>query len=259
MNRTELAPVAPVQSRRYPAGAEVQSGGVHFRVWAPRRERVAVVIGGVEHELEREDDGSFCALVSGAGAGTAYGFRLDRSEKLYPDPASRWQPDGPHGASVVIDPRAYEWHDTAWKGIAHDEAVISEIHIGTFSAEGTWKAAERHLEPIRDAGITVLEVLPVCEFPGRFGWGYDGVDLYAPTRLYGTPDELRHFVDTAHRFGLGVILDVVYNHLGPDGNYLGEFSPYYFTRRYKNDWGDAINFDGEGSGPVRDFIASNAA
>ncbi|MFL6244557.1 MAG: malto-oligosyltrehalose trehalohydrolase [Thermoanaerobaculia bacterium] len=249
----------PVQSRRYPIGAEVQPGGVHFRVWAPRRERVSVVVDDAGHELERDRDGYFAALVSRARAGARYGFLLDDDRKLYPDPASRWQPDGPDGSSVVIDPGSYEWRDAAWKGIHRDGAVISEVHIGTFTPEGTWAAAERHLEQIRDAGITVVEVMPVCEFPGRFGWGYDGVDLFAPARLYGTPDEFRRFVDTAHRLGLGVILDVVYNHVGPSGNYLPQFSPYYFTKRYKNEWGEAMNFDGECSGPVREFFVSNAA
>jgi maltooligosyltrehalose trehalohydrolase len=257
--RIELAAPPLVQSRRYPVGAEVQPGGVHFRVWAPRRKHVTVVVNGAGHDLEREEDGYFSALVAGASAGAAYGFRLDRSEKTYPDPASRWQPEGPETLSIVIDHGSYEWGDASWKGIDRESAVLSEVHIGTFTPEGTWTAAERHLEDVRDAGITVLEVMPVCEFPGRFGWGYDGVDLFAPTRLYGAPDELRHFVDRAHQLGLGVILDVVYNHLGPSGNYLKEFSPYYFTDRYKNEWGEAINFDGECSGPVRDFFASNAA
>jgi maltooligosyltrehalose trehalohydrolase len=248
-----------VLARRYPIGAEVQSEGVHFRVWAPRRTRVAVVIGDAEHPLERDGDGYFAALVPAARAGTRYAFRLDDEGTRYPDPASRWQPDGPHGASMVVDPRAYRWRDAQWNGVSHDDAVISEIHIGTFTPEGTWAAAATHLEHLRDAGINVLEVMPVAEFPGRFGWGYDGVDLFAPTRLYGTPDDFRAFVDAAHRLELAVILDVVYNHLGPDGNYLRQYSPCYFTDRYENDWGDAINFDGGCSAPVREFFAANAA
>jgi maltooligosyltrehalose trehalohydrolase len=246
-------------ARRYPVGAEVDGQGVHFRVWAPRRKRVAVVIGGDEHPLERGEDGYFAAHVAGARAGTRYAYRLDRGKKLYPDPASRWQPEGPHGESVVVDPRTYAWRDAAWRGIAREEAVVSEVHVGTFTPEGTWSAAERHLRDVREAGITVVEIMPVCEFPGRFGWGYDGVDVWAPARLYGSPDEFRHFVDAAHALGLGVILDVVYNHLGPDGNYLVEFSPDYFTDRYPNEWGEAVNYDGEHSGPVREFFSSNAA
>jgi maltooligosyltrehalose trehalohydrolase len=246
-------------SRRYPVGAEAVPAGVLFRVWAPRRKRVRVVIDGVEHSLEREDDGYFVAELAGIGAGATYGFLLDDDRKLYPDPASRWQPDGPHGLSVVVDPHAYSWRDAKWKGLTPSAAVVSEIHIGTFTQEGTWAAAETHLEHLRDVGINVLELMPVPEFPGRFGWGYDGVDLWAPTRLYGTPDDFRRFVDAAHALDLAVILDVVYNHLGPDGNYLKLFAPDYFTDRYKNDWGEPINFDGERSGPVREFFASNAA
>jgi maltooligosyltrehalose trehalohydrolase len=249
----------PMKGRRYPVGAEVHGEGVHFRVWAPERRRVTVAIAGVDHELDADEDGYFAARIDGAAAGTRYGFRLDGSEKVYPDPASRWQPEGPHGPSVVVDPHAYTWGDGDWRGVSAEDAVISEVHVGTFTQEGKWAAAERHLRDVRDAGITVLEIMPVTEFPGWFGWGYDGVDLWAPTRLYGTPDDFRHFVDAAHQLGLGVILDVVYNHLGPDGNYLTAFSSDYFTDRYPNDWGEAVNFDGQSSGPVRDFFASNAA
>ena len=218
-----------------------------------------MVVEGIAQELEREADGYFSAFVAEARAGARYGFRLDDHEKLYPDPASRWQPDGPHGLSAVVDPHAFAWSDAAWTGVPSDDVVVSEIHIGTFSEEGTWVAAERHLEHLRDVGITLLEIMPVHEFPGRFGWGYDGVDLWAPTHLYGTPDDFRHFVDAAHRIGLGVILDVVYNHFGPDGNYLTQFSEDYFTDRYPNDWGQSVNFDGEHSEQVREFFASNAA
>jgi maltooligosyltrehalose trehalohydrolase len=248
-----------MQSRRYPVGAEVVEGGVHVRVWAPRHKRVRAVFDGVEHELARDDDGYFSALIGDARAGAAYGFRLDRDEHVYPDPASRWQPDGPHGLSAVVDPRTFQWRDAAWKGVRMDDAVISEVHIGTFTPEGTWSAAERHLTGLRDIGITAIELMPASEFPGTFGWGYDGVDLWAPTRLYGTPDDFRHFVDTAHAHGLAVLLDVVYNHLGPDGNYLKAFAPDYFTDRYENEWGEAMNFDGERCAPVREFFASNAA
>jgi maltooligosyltrehalose trehalohydrolase len=248
-----------MSSRRYPVGAEVGTDGVRFRVWAPRRKRVSVVIDEMEHALEREEDGHFAALIAEGHAGTRYGFRLDDDRKIYPDPASRWQPDGPHGLSAVVDPHTYSWRDAAWNGVTRDDAVISEMHIGTFTEEGTWTAAERHLAHLRDVGITVLEVMPVAEFSGRFGWGYDGVDLWAPLHVYGAPDDFRHFVDAAHALGLGVILDVVYNHLGPDGNYLSEFSPDYFTDRYPNEWGQSINFDGENSAHVREFFASNAA
>ena len=247
------------QTRRYPVGAEVQTNGVHFRVWAPECKQVEVVIDGVTHPLEQEIDGHFSCFVGGVAAGARYGYRLDGGERIHADPASRFQPEGPHELSAIVDPSTYRWNDGQWRGIDRDAAVISEIHIGTFSEEGTWRGAERHLEALRDTGINVLEVMPVADFPGRFGWGYDGVNLWAPSHLYGTPVEMRHFVDAAHAAGLSVILDVVYNHLGPDGNYLREFSPNYFTDRYPNDWGQSINFDGEQSEGVREFFSSNAA
>jgi maltooligosyltrehalose trehalohydrolase len=249
--------------RRYPAGAELSpDGGVEFRVWAPACRKVEVVLerpDDATFELTAEQDGYFSRVVSDLGPGALYRFRLDGQSQLYPDPASRFQPEGPHGSSQVIDPWAYRWSDMGWKGVALPGQVMYEMHIGTFTKEGTWAAAERELPELAAAGITCLEVMPVADFPGRFGWGYDGVNLYAPTRLYGTPDDFRRFVDTAHRLGLGVILDVVYNHLGPDGNYLRPFSPAYFTDKYRTHWGEAINFDGPDSGPVRDLFASNAA
>jgi len=240
--------------RRRSIGAEVVGGGVHFRVWAPAQERVAVVIDGRAHPLEAETDGYFSTLVPGAQAGTHYKFRLADGD--YPDPASRFQPEGPHGPSEVIDP-TFEWRP--WRGVDPRSAVLYEMHIGTFTAEGTYAAAERHLPKLAELGITIVELMPVSEFPGTFGWGYDGVDLYAPTRLYGRPEELRHFIDTAHAHGLGVILDVVYNHVGPDGNYLKKFTPHYFSRRYENEWGEPLNFDGEHAHGVRELFAENAA
>ena len=152
----------------------------------------------------------------------------------------------------------FAWTDESWGGVAREGQVLYEMHVGTFTREGTWRAAARELPELARLGVTAIEMMPVADFAGTFGWGYDGVDLYAPTRLYGTPDDLRHFVNSAHAAGIGVILDVVYNHLGPDGCYLCEFSPDYFTDRYDNEWGDAINFDGEASGPVREFFISNA-
>jgi maltooligosyltrehalose trehalohydrolase len=244
-------------SRRLSAGVEVlKDGGADVRVWAPACGRVDFVIdGGSVHALERAEDGYFEAKVPPAAAGTRYRFRLD-GDRLRPDPVSRFQPDGPHGSSMIVDPDAFPWTDQSWKGINPLGQVIYELHAGTFTPEGTWQAATKQLEELQSLGITVVEVMPIAEFPGRFGWGYDGVDLYAPTRLYGTPDDLRGFIDRAHALGIGVILDVVYNHLGPDGNYLGEFSNDYFTDRYKNDWGRAINF--ETSAPARAFFVENA-
>jgi maltooligosyltrehalose trehalohydrolase len=237
-------------------GAEVVDGGVRFRVWAPARREVAVAIdGGGEHPLTREEGGYFSGVVAAAREGTRYRFRLDGGD-AFPDPASRFQPEGPHGASQVIDPARFRWSDQAWRGIDLRGRVIYEMHIGTYTPVGTWRAAIAHFGELADLGINVLEVMPVADFPGRFGWGYDGVDLWAPTRLYGEPDDFRRFVDAAHAHGLGVILDVVYNHLGPDGNYLAQYTPDYFTKKNATEWGDAINFAVDG---VREFFAENAA
>jgi maltooligosyltrehalose trehalohydrolase len=250
-------------ARRLPVGAEALSGGgVHFRVWAPRRARVEVLFeddAGSVFELEREEGGYFSALVERAGVGTLYRFRLDGEEDyLYPDPASRFQPEGPHGPSRVVDPALFRWTDEGWKGAPLKGQVIYELHVGAFTREGTFAAAARELKELADLGVTCVELMPVAEFPGRFGWGYDGVCLYAPAHLYGEPDDLRRFVNEAHRVGVAVILDVVYNHLGPDGNYLAQFSADYFTERHKTEWGDGINFDGENSKQVREFFLSNA-
>jgi maltooligosyltrehalose trehalohydrolase len=256
-------------SRRLPVGAEIlPGGGVHFRVWASRRRRVEVVLesgAGQSHEAEPlviallpEAPGYFSGLVVGAGAGTLYRYRLDGEAAVYPDPASRFQPCGPHGPSQVIDPDMFNWHDSQWHGVPLAGQVIYEMHLGTFTPEGTWEAASRELPELAKVGVTVLEIMPIADFPGRFGWGYDGVNLFAPTHLYGTPDDCRRFVDRAHALGLAVILDVVYNHLGPDGNYLVRFSPDYFSSRYTTDWGEAMNFDDERAGPVREFFLANA-
>ncbi|XXU44526.1 malto-oligosyltrehalose trehalohydrolase [Sorangium sp. So ce1014] len=245
-------------------GAEMLAGReVHFRVWAPARRRVEVVLeagpgSGATVPLRPEEGGYFAAIVPAAAAGTRYRFRLDDDEKLYPDPASRSQPEGPHGPSEVIDPAAFTWSDAAFRGAPLKGQVVYEMHIGTFTREGTWASAARELPELARIGISLIELLPVAEVPGRFNWGYDGVNLFAPTRLYGSPDDFRRFVDAAHRAGIGVILDVVYNHLGPDGNYLGQFSRDYFTDRHKTDWGAAINFDGPRSEAVREYFIANA-
>jgi len=243
--------------RRYPIGAElIADRRVHFRVWAPKAKQLEVAIDGKFHELESEPGGYFSGAVS-AQAGTQYRFRLNGEENLYPDPASRFQPEGPHGPSCVVDHREFKWTDEAWQGITLAGQIMSEMHIGTFTPEGTWRAAAEKLPQLKQDGITLLEMMPIADFPGEFGWGYDGVNLFAPCHLYGSPDDLRFFIDRVHAIGLGVILDVVYNHFGPDGNYLGVFSDDYLHRERGNDWGDSINFDGENSGPVREFFITN--
>lgn len=245
------------QHRRVlPVGAEIVPGGTHFRVWAPKPQRVDVALQDGLHELTRERDGYFSGLIAGVGMGTRYRFWLDGADAV-PDPASRWQPDGPHGDSVVVDPSTFPWTDQAWRGIGDRGHVGYELHVGTFTPEGTYAAAGRQLAELAGLGITVVELMPVAEFPGRFGWGYDGVDLFAPYHGYGTPDELRAFVDRAHAEGIAVILDVVYNHVGPDGNYLTRFADAYFSRRHTTEWGDAVNYDDEHCGPVREFVRSN--
>jgi maltooligosyltrehalose trehalohydrolase len=257
------AAVAPELAawRHLPVGVEIATDQtVHARVWAPPRSRVSFTeltpSGEVVAvtDLDSEGNGYFSGGAPGA-AGTLYKFRLD-GRADFPDPVSRFQPFGPHGPSQVIDPSAFRWSDGAWRGPGIAGAVIYELHIGTFTPEGTYGAASKHLDALLDIGVSVIEVMPVAEFPGRFGWGYDGVSLFAPSHLYGTPDDLRAFIDAAHAHGLGVILDVVYNHLGPDGNYLKEFSKYYF--KGNTEWGEALNFDGDESGPVREFFTANA-
>ncbi len=249
---------APV--RRLPIGAEPQpGGGVHFRVWAPRCREVTLEIEGLEAAaLQCGADGYFSLWSLPARAGMRYRFRLDRGDAALPDPASRFQPEGPHGPSAIVDPGNFAWTDTGWRGVAREQLVIYEMHVGTFTSDGNWEAASRELPALAELGITCLEIMPVAEFAGRFGWGYDGVDLFAPTRLYGRPIDFRRFVDRAHALGIAVILDVVYNHFGPDGNYLKLFSPAYCTDRYDNEWGEAVNFDGPDSGPVREFFVANA-
>jgi len=182
---------------------------------------------------------------------------VNGAQNFYPDPASRFQPDGPHGSSCIVDPTKFRWNDADWPGLRLKGQIFYEMHIGTFTREGTWRAAAEQLPELARIGITVIEIMPVAEFPGRFGWGYDGVDLFAPSHLYGTPDDLRAFVDRAHSLGLRVILDVVYNHFGPDGNYLGVYSDDYLLRGKGHEWGDSINFDGPNSRPVREFFITN--
>lgn len=205
--------------------------------------------------MQREGAGYFSGFAE-APAGTLYRFRLDGRDH-YPDPASRFQPYGVHRESCVVDPRAFRWSDDEWPGVVMRGQVIYEMHVGTFTPRGHLARGEGRARRTGAIGITVIEMMPIADFAGEFGWGYDGVDLFAPTRLYGAPDDLRAFVNEAHSLGIGAILDVVYNHLGPEGNYLRAFSDDYFTDRYKNEWGDPLNFDGPNSGPVREFFVTN--
>lgn len=260
MSKSALVP--PAVGRAMPIGAEVVEGGVHFRVWAPARTGVSVVLNGDRaraYALDQDEQkGYFSAFVEGAQAGDRYQFLVAGEELLLPDPASRFQPEGPHGPSQIVDPTTFQWTDKAWVGADLKGQVIYEMHLGTFTPEGTWKAAAEKLPHLAETGITMIEVMPVADFPGKFGWGYDGVNMFAPSRLYGTPDDFRAFVDHAHALGIAVILDIVYNHIGPDGNYVGFFSKDFVSTRYSNEWGDALNFDGENSHGVREFFLSNA-
>ncbi|GAB4212051.1 MAG: malto-oligosyltrehalose trehalohydrolase [Roseiflexaceae bacterium] len=243
-------------------GAVPQGDGTRFRVWAAAAQRVEVVIyGGSQavgtHALTPEPGGYFSAHIAGARPGDRYAYRLDGDDPR-PDPASRYQPEGVHGPSQVVDPAAYAWGDAGWKGIPLEDAVIYELHTGTFTPRGTFDAVIERLDHLVELGVTAIEIMPVADFPGDRNWGYDGVCLWAPARAYGGPEGLRRLVDAAHARGLAVLLDVVYNHLGPDGNYLRLFSPDYFTDHHKTPWGDALNFDAPGSPAVRAFFIANA-
>lgn len=230
---------------------------MQFRVWAPHATTVGLQLaGGEEIPLQEAGGGWWQANLSDAGLGTRYGYRIDGSPPL-PDPRSKSQPKGVHGLSEVIDHGAFVWSDRGWTPPPLSSGVVYEMHTGTFTEAGTFEAAIHKLDHLVDLGITHLELLPVAEFPGRRGWGYDGVDLFAPHHAYGGPDGLKRLVDAAHGRGLAVLLDVVYNHLGPDGNYLEKFGPY-FTSRYQTPWGEAVNLDGPGSDEVRRFIIDNA-
>lgn len=252
---------ATAPQRRLPVGAEPAADGVHFRVFAPKRKHVAVVFDGgktATAELSPEADGYFAGLAAGAKAGDRYKFKLDGEDYLYPDPVSRYQPDGPHGWSQVVDPTAFKWTDADWKGVAAAGQVLYELHVGTFTTDGTFRSTIAGLDHLVDVGVTCVELMPVPEFAGSFGWGYDGVDQFAPFHHYGTSDDLRALVDACHARGLGIILDLVYNHMGPDGNYMRAFADEYFNPHHMTDWGEALNFDGDHREPCREFYVANA-
>jgi maltooligosyltrehalose trehalohydrolase len=241
-------------------GASPVSDGVEFRIWAPTTERLAIVLRGRAdgaHPLEREPDGWFTGFVRGAAAGDRYRLTLNGGEPI-PDPFSRSQPDGVHGDSEIVDAAAFEWHDTGWTGRPLEDLVIYELHVGTATAAGTFDALVPHLPDLVDLGVTAIELMPVGEFAGTRNWGYDGVYLFAPSRAYGGPDGLRRLVDAAHAHGVAVILDVVYNHFGPEGNYLPAVTGgRIFTERHDTPWGAAVNYDDDGSAAVREIVLGN--
>jgi maltooligosyltrehalose trehalohydrolase len=242
-------------------GALPVRGGVRFRVWAPSaRDLTLVVHDGAaarEYSVPRDDEDVFDLIVDRAAAGNRYSYRINGGD-LRPDPASRFQPESVHGPSEIVDPSAFQWADVRWGGRPAADRILYELHIGTFSPEGTFAGATSRLEAVRDVGVTVIEIMPVADFAGARNWGYDGVCLFAPSRAYGRPDDLRRLVDRAHQLGLAVILDVVYNHLGPEGAYLPAFNEQYFTDRHATPWGSCVNLDGPGSAMVRRFIVDNA-
>jgi malto-oligosyltrehalose trehalohydrolase len=239
--------------RRLPFGAERSEAGTRFRLWAPRARFVSVILdGGAVLPMQAEGEGWFVLATGRAGPGTRYRYLVDG--RAYPDPASRWQPEGVHGASEIVDPQAYLWSDSDWHGRAWEEIVLYELHLGAFSESGDYAGAAGHLDHLCALGVTAVELMPVAAYGGRRNWGYDGAFLYAPAACYGRPDGLKGLVEACHRRGLAVFLDVVYNHLGPEGNWLATIAPDFFAGRH-TPWGPAIDFSLR---PVRDFVIENA-
>ena len=229
-----------------------------FSVWAPKAKKMAVQIGEAVYPMEGPNDRGWWRLdVENAGAGTDYAFLLDDDPTPYPDPRGMWQPNSVHSASRVVDHKAFQWDDAAWQGLSLSGAVIYELHVGTFTKEGTFDAAIERLPYLVDLGITHIELMPVAAFPGNFGWGYDGVALFAVRHPYGGPEGLKRLINACHQQGIAVILDVVYNHFGPVGAYANRFG-YYLTHRHHTPWGDAVNFEEVGSDEVRRFFCDNA-
>jgi maltooligosyltrehalose trehalohydrolase len=228
-----------------------------FEVWAPRARTMEVKIGNKKFLMEKKTRGYWSAAVKEAGPGTDYAYVIDGLEPALPDPRTQWQPYGVHGASRVVDHAGFAWSDSGWQAPPLSSGLIYELHLGTFTPEGTLKAAESRLYYLKGLGVTHVELMPLANFPGKRGWGYDGVDLYAIFNAYGEPGDLKRFVDACHAKGLAVLLDVVYNHLGPVGNYLAKFGPY-FTHSHTTPWGDAVNFEEAGATEVRRFLIDNA-
>jgi malto-oligosyltrehalose trehalohydrolase len=244
-----------------PFGTRLRDDGVEFRLWAPTAQSVDLCLNHDRHEamtpMDPAPDGWFSTTVPGARSGQRYRFRIDRELRV-PDPASRFQPDDVHGASLIVDPQAFAWRDGTWSGRPWTEAVIYELHVGSFSPEGNFAGVQRRLDYLADLGITAIELMPVADFPGARNWGYDGVLPFAPDSRYGRPEDLKGLVQAAHARRLMVMLDVVYNHFGPEGNYLHRYARPFFTDRHQTPWGDAVNFDGPDSRTVRDFFIHNA-
>ena len=241
-----------------PFGAELQPDGVAFRLWAPSRKGASVVADGTEHAMEPRPGGWFERTLRDARAGTRYAFAFPDDELRVPDPASRFQPDGVHGTSLVVDPRAYRWRETGWRGRPWHEIALYELHVGTFTPDGTYRAAIERLDDLAALGVTAIELMPLAQPAGARNWGYDGTLPFAPQHAYGSPGELKELVDAAHARGLSVLLDVVYNHFGPEGNYLQAFARPVFTERHHTPWGSAMNVDGDEAGTVRDLFVHNA-
>ena len=244
-----------------PFGAAVDGGGTRFRLWAPDARAVALRLEGAaparEFAMTPEPDGWFAMRAEGVGAGARYRFRID-GDALVPDPASRCQPDGVHGPSEVVDPGAYPWRDARWRGRPWEQAVLYEFHVGTGTPGGRFLDAVSRLDDLVALGVTGLSLMPLAECPGARNWGYDGVYPFAPASAYGRPEGLKRLIDEAHERGLMVLLDVVYNHFGPEGNYLGQYASSFFTDRHETPWGAAIDFESPSSRPVREFVVHNA-
>jgi 1,4-alpha-glucan branching enzyme/maltooligosyltrehalose trehalohydrolase len=238
-------------------GPALHQHGTTFRLWAPLQERMVLQVEGMpDRDMERGKDGWFTAEVAGAGAGNRYRFRLPDGLQV-PDPASRYQPDDSHGPSEIVDPSGYKWSCEDWTGRPWEEIVLYELHVGTFTEAGSFAAIIERLDHLKALGVTALQIMPISDFPGRYNWGYDGVLPYAPDSSYGHPHDLMALIDAAHERGICVFLDVVYNHFGPDGNYMASYAPL-FTEHHKTAWGQGVNFDGDGSREIREFIIQNA-
>jgi malto-oligosyltrehalose trehalohydrolase len=243
-----------------PFGAQLLDGGAtRFRLWAPSAQRVELVRAqsGARVAMPPAGQGWYQVDLADAGPGTLYRYRIDDRIEV-PDPASRCNPADVHGPSMVVDPAAFDWDDQDWRGLPWERSVIYELHVGTFTPEGSFRAIEEKLGHLAALGVTAIELMPIAECPGAHNWGYDCVLPFAPEARYGAPEDLKHLVAAAHRHGLMLFLDVVYNHFGPEGNYLGAYADQFFSARHRTPWGAAINFDAAGSRTVRDFFLHNA-